>query len=55
MLEIVTFMVGFVSGMYVLTQIDEDIKYRIKKNNNKRKIKKRPTYPKDGDKWGTYN
>ena len=36
MLALITFIVGFISGMYVVTQIEKSIDYNNKKNESKR-------------------
>ena len=35
MLELITFVVGFVSGMYVATQYEKSIDRNIKRNNTR--------------------
>ena len=40
MLSIITFIVGFISGMYVITQIEKSIDRNIKNNKKETNTKK---------------
>jgi hypothetical protein len=47
MLELITFIVGFISGMYVVTQLEKGIERNIKKENYENFVKKHYKKKKD--------